>query len=144
MPATFTPAPGIAAWAISNPPIFSAAPLLASLPLFVEAGMAALRAKSLRLTGYLESLAAELGRAHLQIVTPADPAQRGCQLSLRVTPGPVHARRAFDAMIASGIIGDWREPDIIRLAPVPLYNSYEDVLRGIWQLARIVSAPAPG
>jgi kynureninase len=143
MPAAFTPAPGIAAWAISNPPIFSAAPLLASLPLFIEAGMAALRAKSLRLTGYLESLAADLGRTHLQIVTPADPAQRGCQLSLRVTHGAVHARHAFETMIANGIIGDWREPDIIRLAPVPLYNSYEDVLRGVWQLARIVSAPAP-
>jgi kynureninase len=61
MPATFTPAPGIAAWAISNPPIFSTAPLLASLPLFAQVGMAALRAKSLRLTGYLESLAGELG-----------------------------------------------------------------------------------
>jgi kynureninase len=141
MPATFTPAPGIAAWAISNPPIFSTAPLLAALPLFAQAGMAALRAKSLRLTGYLESLALELAGTGLQIVTPTDPAQRGCQLSLRVAGGAVHARRAFDALLAHGIIGDWREPDIIRLTPVPLYNSYEDVLRGAWQLAHFVSAP---
>jgi kynureninase len=143
MSARFEPAPGIAAWAISNPPIFSTAPLLASLSLFAQAGMAALRAKSQRLTGYLESLASELSGDPLQIVTPADPAQRGCQLSLRVTRGAAPARRVFQAMLSRGIVGDWREPDIIRLAPVPLYNGYEEVLRAVWTLAQIVSTSEP-
>jgi kynureninase len=141
MPAAFEPAPGIAAWAISNPPIFSTAPLGASLPLFARAGMSSLRAKSLRLTGYLESLATELGRESLTLVTPTDPAQRGCQLSLRLTRGAARGRRVFDALRSGGIIGDWREPDVIRLAPVPLYNTFEDVLRGAWKLIELVSAP---
>jgi kynureninase len=136
----FTPAAGAAAYAISNPPIFSSAPLRASLPLFNEAGLSALRTKSMGLTGYLEALVTEFASEQIGVVTPADPAQRGCQLSLRVRRGSEHGRRAFQALAAQGVIGDWREPDIIRLAPAPLYNRYEDVLRAAWQLGAILTA----
>jgi kynureninase len=140
MPRHFEPAPGVCAWAISNPPILSTAPLRASLPLFMEAGMPRLRAKSTALTAYLESLVIELAGAHLDVVTSKDPAQRGCQLSLRLKQGAGHGRAVYQSLTASGIVSDWREPDIIRLAPVPLYNSYEDVLRCAWQLADVLSS----
>jgi kynureninase len=132
------PAAGAAAWALSNPPIFSAAPLRASLPLFAEAGMAALRRKSIALTAYLASLLTELAGERLTIVTPAEPAQRGCQLSLRVTGSPAQGPALFQALSARGVVCDWREPDIVRLAPVPLYNSFEDVLRGAWTLCELL------
>ena len=134
----FLAARGAAAWALSNPPIFSAAPLLASLPLFVEAGMPALRRKSMALTAYLASLLSELGGEQLTIITPADPAQRGSQLSLRIARGAGHGRELFQKLSARGVVCDWREPDIIRIAPVPLYNSFEDVLRGAWQLCELL------
>ena len=114
---------------LSNPPILGLAPLRASLDLFARAGMDALRARSERLTGYLESLV----RGHLddvlEIVTPADPAQRGCQLSLRVRAGRDAGRALFEYLAADGVLGDWREPDVIRISPAPLYNSHADVLR---------------
>jgi kynureninase len=134
----FVAARGAAAWALSNPPIFSAAPLLASLPLFAEAGMPALRRKSMALTAYLASLLTELAGEQLAIITPADPAQRGSQLSLRIARGAGHGRELFQALSARGVVCDWREPDIIRIAPVPLYNSFEDVLRGAWQLCELL------
>jgi kynureninase len=135
----FRPANGAASWAISNPPIFSSSPLRASLPLFEQAGMTALRAKSQQLTACLESLLKEFAGEHLAFVTPADPAQRGCQLSVRLIHGARRGREVFEALAARGIITDWREPDIIRLAPVPLYNSCEDVLRCAWNLGEILS-----
>jgi kynureninase len=134
----FTAARGAAAWALSNPPVFSAAPLRASLPLFAEAGVAALRSKSLALTAYLASLVGELAHGRLAIVTPTDPAQRGCQLSLRMASGADHGLGVFEALSAHGVVADWRQPDIIRLAPVPLYNSFEDVLRGAWTLCELL------
>jgi len=139
MAAKFDGAPGAAAWAISNPPVFSTAPLLASLPLFAQATMTALRARSVRLTGYLESLLKELAARHIALVTPVDPAQRGCQLSIRLIHGAQRGRHVFEALSARGVVADWREPDIIRLAPVPLYNSHEDVLRCAWHLSQILS-----
>lgn len=137
----FLAARGAAAWALSNPPIFSAAPLRASLPLFAEAGMPALRRKSMALSAYLASLLTELGGEQLAIITPSDPAQRGSQLSLRIARGPGHGRELFQALSARGVVCDWREPDIIRIAPVPLYNSFEDVLRGAWQLCTLLQPP---
>ena len=134
----FQAARGAAAWALSNPPIFSAAPLLASLPLFAEAGMPALRRKSMALTAYLASLLGELGGEQLTIITPADQAQRGSQLSLRIARGAGHGRELFQTLLARGVVCDWREPDIIRIAPVPLYNSFEDVLRAAWQLCELL------
>lgn len=129
MPATFQPIAGAEGWQLSNPPIFAAAPLLASLPLFEDAGVQALRAKSLRLTGYLQALLQTRLRDALTIITPGDPEARGCQLSLRLHRSPSQARAVFDSLAAQGVVCDWREPDIIRVAPVPLYNSFLDV----WQ-----------
>jgi kynureninase len=138
MSPTFAPAHGAAAWAVSNPPILSAAPLRASLPLFAEAGIAALRRKSLALTAYMALLVAELAGQRLVVVTPGDPAQRGCQLSLRIASGAEHGLQLYQALSARGVVCDWREPDVIRLAPVPLYNSFEDVLRGVWTLCELL------
>ena len=132
----FTPTPGADGWQLSNPPILALAPLRVSLEIFQRAGMPALREKSVRLTGYLESLIQQRLAGVLDIVTPLDPAQRGCQLSLRVIGGRERGRQLFERLSASGIIGDWREPDVIRISPAPLYNRYEDVLR----LVRAVEA----
>ncbi len=137
----FHAAAGAAGWAVSNPPVFSSAPLRASLPLFAQAGMAALRHKSLALTAYLESLVQRLAGEELAIVTPGEPERRGCQLSLRVQAGAQRGRQVFQSLAARGLIGDWREPDIIRLAPVPLYNGFEDVLRAAGQLTAAAREP---
>jgi kynureninase len=132
----FVPTPGADGWQLSNPPILGLAPLRASLDLFTRAGMPALRAKSEQLTGYLEQLIRTQLDSVLQIVTPSDPAQRGCQLSLRVVGGRERGRALFEHLAAEGIIGDWREPDVIRISPAPLYNTHADVLRFV----RAVSA----
>ena len=125
----FVPTPGADGWQLSNPPILGLAPLRASLDVFSRAGMDALRAKSERLTGYLEALIDARLRDVLQVVTPRDPRQRGCQLSLRVAGGRARGRALFEHLGAQGIIGDWREPDVIRISPAPLYNTHADVLR---------------
>jgi kynureninase len=126
MEPVFTPAPDASAWQVSNPPIFSAAPLLASLQLFDAAGMPALRAKSLQMTGLLLD---EFDRRfpQLQCLTPRDPSRRGSQLSLRLHAGREAGRRLFEDLGASGVVADWREPDILRIAPVPLYNRFEEL-----------------
>jgi kynureninase len=123
----FRPIPGAEGWQLSNPPILSLAAIRASLDIFMEAGgMGPLREKSLRLTAYLEwLLQREVGDA-VEIFTPADPNRRGCQLSLRVKSN-VAGRIVFKKLEASGVACDWREPDVIRVAPVPLYNRYEEV-----------------
>jgi kynureninase len=115
---------GAEGWQLSNPPIFSMAALKASLEIFEQAGMNALRAKSEQLTGYMEFLLQPLTRRGVRILTPAEPSRRGCQLSLTM---PAHGRRIFDTLIADKMICDWREPDCIRVAPAPLYNSFADV-----------------
>jgi len=125
----FAPTPGADGWQLSNPPILALAPLRASLDVFARAGMGALRAKSIRLTGYLESLIRERLADALQIVTPREPARRGAQLSLRVAGGRVQGRALFEHLARAGILGDWREPDVIRISPAPLYNTHADVLR---------------
>ncbi len=123
----FHPSFGAAGWQVSNPPILSTAPLLASLALFEQAGMPALRAKSLAMNALLlETIEARFA-GRLQCVTPRDEAQRGCQLSLRVCAGRDTGRALFEALTAQGIVLDWREPDILRIAPVPLYNRYADI-----------------
>ena len=125
----FSPTPGADGWQLSNPPILGLAPLRASLAQFDRATLPALRAKSEQLTGYLEALIDADLRDVLQVATPRDPAQRGCQLSIRVTGGRACGRELFDFLAARGVLGDWREPDVIRISPVPLYNSFADVLR---------------
>lgn len=124
----FRPTPGADGWQLSNPPILALAPLRVSLEIFQQAGMANLRRKSLALTGYLEALIQERLASKLEIVTPADPQRRGCQLSLRVSGGRERGRALFEYLGSKGIIGDWREPDVIRISPAPLYNRFSDVL----------------
>jgi kynureninase len=120
----FVPREGADGWQISNPSIFAMAPLRASLAIFEEAGMGRLRAKSIRLTGYLESLLQGPDLGNVEILTPSDPAARGCQLSLRVRGG---SRDLFEALSHCGVTADYRDPDVIRVAPTPLYNRFQDV-----------------
>lgn len=128
----FSPVPRADRWAMSNPPILSLAPLRASLDQFSKAGMERLRAKSLALTAYaswhLERLAQERAGA-VRVLTPSDPEARGCQWSLVLGDRP---REVYRRLQAAGIVCDFREPDVVRAAPVPLYNSFHDV----WRFAR--------
>lgn len=125
----FVPTPGADGWQLSNPPILGLAPLRASLDLFSRAGMPALRARSEALTGYLEALIRTHLSGVLQIVTPDRPEERGCQLSLRVNGGRERGRALFEFLSTRGVLGDWREPDVIRISPAPLYNNRVDILR---------------
>lgn len=115
---------GAEGWQLSNPPIFQMAALRASLEIFSDAGMENLRRKSERLTGYLEFLLGEIDDKRIEIITPSEPASRGCQLSIRVRNSD---KSLFQALAERGVVADWREPDVIRIAPVPLYNSFVDV-----------------
>lgn len=110
-------------WQLSNPPIFQLAALNASLDIFEEIGLEKLNIKTKKLTGYLEQLVNSLGKDTIEIITPSDETQRGCQLSIRVKNAD---KSLFEELTKQNIISDWREPDVIRVAPVPLYNSYED------------------
>ena len=122
----FQPMPGADGWQLSNVNVISTASHLAALELFDEVGIEKLRKKSLKLTGYLEFLIKDIAgdSGIFEIITPSDPEQRGCQLSIFFHKD---GRRLFDALAAAGVIADWREPNVIRIAPVPLYNRYEDV-----------------
>ena len=124
----FQPMSGAAGWQVSNAQIFAFAAHKASLDIFDAAGMDHLRAKSVLLTGFLEFvlLAANAGKNYFRILTPADPAARGCQLSL-LTDG--RGKALFDYLATNGVMADWREPNVIRFAPVPLYNSFAEVWR---------------
>lgn len=135
MRAPFHPERGAEGWQMSNQPILSMAPLYTSLELFIQAGMASLRSKSLILTGYLEYLLHKLDDPHITIITPVDPEDRGCQLSIHF--GTI-ARQVFEKLIAANVVVDYRHPDVIRIAPVPLYNSYTDVWNFVDILARIL------
>ena len=122
----FKPLTGAEGWQISNPPILQMAALRASLEIFDEATMPALRAKSERLTGYLGFLLDAIGDKRISVITPRDPGQRGCQLSIRVKNSD---KSLFESLLSRGVYADWREPDVIRVAPTPLYNSFTDVHR---------------
>lgn len=122
----FIPQEGAAGWQMSNAQILPMAAHRASLAIFDEAGMTALVQKSKLLTGYLEFLLLNGKRKDFRIITPADPHQRGCQLSIVMEK---NGKAVFDTLTQQGIIADWREPDVIRVAPVPLYNTFEDVWR---------------
>ncbi len=122
----FKPMPGADGWQLSNGNVISTAAHLASLEIFDEVGLDTLRQKSKKLTGFLEFIVNELsGKENIfEIITPADPDQRGCQLSIFFHK---NGKQLFDHLVTQGVIGDWREPNVIRIAPVPLYNSFEDV-----------------
>lgn len=119
----FKPMEGAAGWQLSNAQIFPMAIHKASLEIFAEAGIENLRAKSEKLTAYLEFILADF-TDYLTVITPKDPAQRGCQLSIIVKE---NGKALFDYLCNQNIIPDWREPDVIRMSPVPLYNSFEDI-----------------
>jgi kynureninase len=138
----FIPMQGAAGWQLSNAQIFSMAAHKVSLDMFDEAGMEALRAKAVKMTGYLEYLIESLNdpitdhqspitNRRFNIITPKDPAQRGCQLSILTGD---EGKKLFDFLTENGVVADWREPNVIRVAPVPMYNSFEDC----WRLADLL------
>jgi kynureninase len=127
----FVPRQGADGWQVSNPPILSMAPVRASLALFDEVGMTAFRAKSERLTSYLEALLDRLPPGRFNQITPRDPMQRGCQLSLIIRDRP---RELVASLEAAGVVCDFREPDVVRVAPAPLYNGYHDA----WMFADLL------
>ena len=129
MEPNFDPVQGADGWQISNLPILSLAPYLASVELFAEIGMEALIAKRNTITSYLEYVLHEIDRevkGNFEIITPANQQERGCQLSVFLHG---EGRSLFDYLMKNGVIVDWREPNVIRFAPVPLYTSYEDIYR---------------
>ena len=141
MERTFKPMPTAEAWQVSNAPVFSMAVHRVALDQFDRAGITNLRAKSEQLTGYLAFIIAEVAKAtgtHLEVITPNDPAQRGCQLSI-LAHG--HGKGLFNRITEHGVIADWREPNVIRVAPVPMYNSFEDVYRFGRILTDVLSNP---
>ena len=126
----FKPMTGVDGWQLSNFPVVQGAALLASLEIFQQAGIKNLRKKSLALTGYLEFLLRQLdpeGKV-FHLLTPANPSERGCQLSIYMKR---NGKVVFDKLTKAGVIADWREPDVIRVAPVPLYNTFEEVFQFI-------------
>jgi kynureninase len=136
----FKPIHGAQGWQISNPPILSAAPLLASLELFQRAGLAALRDKSVKLTGALRQLIEQRLADQVEIITPAAAEHSGCQLSLKLKRDAADAKRCQERLQAAGVIVDWREPDILRVAPAPLYNSFGDVFAAVAELEAALRA----
>lgn len=122
----FVPENTAESWQMSNAPVFNMVAHNASLDIYDKAGMEALREKSLKLTGYLEFLLNKVEHLNFNIITPKEPHRRGCQLSMLFDE---RGKEVFDQLTANGVIADWREPNVIRIAPVPLYNSFEDVYR---------------
>lgn len=133
----FVPMPGAEGWQLSNAPVLGMAALSASLALFDEAGMPALRAKSEKLTAYLDVVFNDTvrgaGSYSVEVITPENPARRGCQLSMRLVGGD---KRVFEKLTAASVICDFREPDVVRLAPTPMYNSFTDV----WEFGQRLAA----
>lgn len=132
----FHPQPGAAGWQLSNAPVFPMAIHRASLEIYEAAGMENLRKKSELLTGYLEFILTDFNAHHpekaLQIITPQETAARGCQLSLIAT---ANGKELFNKLTAEGVLADWREPNVMRMAPVPLYNSFEEV----WKVGEVLN-----
>jgi kynureninase len=128
----FVPREGADGWQVSNPPILSMAPLKASLEIFDEAGMAALRQKSLMLSSYVRFLLDQSSTSWFEIITPKSPDAHGCQLSILVRDQP---KQRFKALEQAGIACDFREPNVVRVAPTPLYNTFHEC----WTFAQILS-----
>lgn len=132
----FDQLPGAEGWQLSNPPILSMAAIRASLDIFAEVGMEKLTKKSKHLTGYFEFLINALNNKDIKIITPSNPAERGCQLSIQVKNAD---KKLHYKLTEDGVITDWREPDVIRCAPIPLYNSYRDVYELVEKLKKILT-----
>ncbi len=129
----FDPIPGAEGWQLSNPPILSMAAIRASLDLFDRAGMKSLREKSIKLTGFLADSLNALSHDKIRILTPIDPVQRGAQLSLQIKNSD---KTLHQKLTDLGVVSDWREPDVIRVAPAPLYNSFQDVHEFVQRLSQ--------
>ena len=143
MAPTVTPVDTADSWQVSNPPILAMAPVLLSLEMFDETGMAALRAKSVRLTGYLRVTArrgVRRGRPGAERDHPPGPGRRGAQLSVRIGGRDVGPLTAAAAAATSACIADARRPDVIRLAPAPMYNTFHDCWRAATALAAVLDA----
>ena len=132
----FHPMEGAEGWQLSNPPVLALAPLRASMDIFSEAGLEALRDKSVSLTGYLEFLLREKSSSEFSVITPAEETRRGAQLSVRLSR---RGREICDRLAAVGVVADWREPDILRVAPIPLYDSYADVFQFVQRFSAALS-----
>jgi len=128
--------PGAEGWQLSNPAILSMAAIRSSLDLFDKAGFSNLISKSKSLTGFLEYLINDLNNSKINIITPKNPKERGCQLSIQVKDAN---KKLHTQLTKSGVISDWREPDVIRVAPAPLYNSYQDVYEFVQRLKKILT-----
>ncbi|TXG38750.1 kynureninase [Seonamhaeicola maritimus] len=132
----FDQLPGAEGWQLSNPPILSMAAIRASLDIFNDVGIEKLVGKSKILTGYFEFLLKELGEDVIRIITPKNEDERGCQLSIQV----INADKSLhNKLTEAGIISDWREPDVIRCAPIPLYNSFVDIYNLVERLKAILN-----
>ena len=131
----FDQLPGAEGWQLSNPPILSMAAIRASLDVFKEAGFDKLCSKSIALTGYFEFLINQLNNSDIKIITPLNPEERGCQLSIQVKNAD---KSLHKKLTDAGIITDWREPDVIRCAPVPLYNSFKDIYEFVERLKKVL------
>jgi kynureninase len=122
----FDPTPTAQGWQVSCPPIFAMVPIEASLELFARAGgMVALTQKSQALSSYMMYLIKERLLGRVEVITPENPKERGCQLSLKILTAD--GKKVFDELVQNGVICDWRYPSVIRASAVPLYNSFEDV-----------------
>ena len=132
----FDALPGAEGWQLSNPPILSMAAIRASLDTFAEAGFDNIRKKSEKLTGYLEFLLDEMKNESINVITPRNPEERGCQLSIQVKNADINLHTK---LTEAGVISDWREPDVIRVAPAPLYNSFEDVFKFSEKLKNVLT-----
>ena len=145
MPRSFIPASGARGWQLSNAPVLSMAALKASLDIFSEAGIERMRKKSEKLTGFLEYIVNDINNRFtksgkeppVKIISPTEPGNRGCQLSFVINKD---GKNLFNKLTESGVISDWREPDVLRAAPVPLYNSFEDVFRFGQLLERLLNS----
>lgn len=128
--------PGAEGWQLSNPPILSMAAIRASLDIFAEAGMDNLIVKSKNLTSYMEFLVRDLGENLVRLISPSNPEERGCQLSIQVLNAD---KSVYNKLGDAGVICDWREPDVVRCAPVPLYNTYTEVYHMVEKLKIILN-----
>jgi kynureninase len=140
MPEEFVPAPGAAGFQLSNPPILTLAAYRAAMDIFREAGMERLRAKSMLLSAYLESLLDRVGGEDCEIITPRNADQRGAQLSILMKR---NGKRVFEALLEAGFIVDWRNPDVIRVAPVPLTTSFREVFDFAQKFAELTGRTLP-
>ncbi|MBT8199722.1 MAG: kynureninase [Acidimicrobiia bacterium] len=138
METEFRPEPSADAWSVSNAPILSMAPIVASMEIFDEVGMPALREKSRLQSGYMDYLLGVRLPGKVESITPIHPEERGCQLSLRVIADDIDGRQVYERLQASNVACDWRYPAVVRVAPTPLYNTFSDIYRFVEILDEIV------